>query len=87
MPDITVLVVDDSAVNLKLADILLRKEGFIVHTVASAEEALRVLRSVMPDLLLVDIQLPGMNGLELRGDQRRSTDEMHGCGGVDRKRH
>jgi two-component system cell cycle response regulator DivK len=65
MPDTTVLVVDDSAVNLKLADILLRKEGFTVHAVASAEEALRVLRTVKPSLLLVDIQLPGMDGLEL----------------------
>jgi two-component system, cell cycle response regulator DivK len=65
MPDITVLVVDDSAVNLKLADILLRREGFTVHAVASAEHALRVMHSLKPDILLADIQLPGMDGLEL----------------------
>ncbi len=61
----TVLVVDDAPVNLKLTDILLRKEGYKVHTVPDAEEALRVLRNFRPDVMLVDIQLPGMNGLEL----------------------
>jgi CheY-like chemotaxis protein len=78
MPDTTVLVVDDSAVNLKLADILLRREGFTVHAAASAEQALRVMRSVKPDLLLVDIQLPGMDGLELarRTKQDPRTQEM-----------
>ena len=61
----TVLVVDDAAVNLKLTDILLRKEGYKVHTVPDAEEALRVLRNFQPNVMLVDIQLPGMNGFEL----------------------
>lgn len=61
----TVLVVDDAPVNLKLTDILLRKEGYKVHTVTDAEEALRVLRNFRPKVMLVDIQLPGMNGLEL----------------------
>jgi len=61
----TVLVVDDAPVNLKLTDILLRKEGYKVHTVPDAEEALRVLRNFRPNVMLVDIQLPGMNGLEL----------------------
>jgi DNA-binding response OmpR family regulator len=61
----TILVVDDAPVNLKLTDILLRKEGYRVHTVPDAEEALRVLRNFHPNVMLVDIRLPGMNGLEL----------------------
>jgi two-component system cell cycle response regulator DivK len=61
----TVLVVDDAPVNLKLTDILLRKEGYKVHTAPDAEEALRVLRNFHPTVMLVDIQLPGMSGLEL----------------------
>src|SRR5580658_4228499 len=77
MPDRTVLVVDDSAVNLKLADILLRKAGFSVHAVASAEHALRLLRSVKPDLLLVDIQLPGMDGLELARRAKEDPRTQH----------
>jgi two-component system, cell cycle response regulator DivK len=61
----SILVVDDAPVNLKLADILLRKEGYKVHAVADAEEALRVLRTLVPAIILMDIQLPGMDGLEL----------------------
>src|SRR5579863_5370443 len=74
----TVLVVDDAPVNLKLTDILLRKEGYKVHTVPDAEEALRVLRNFHPKVMLVDIQLPGMNGLELtrRVKQDPSNSEM-----------
>jgi two-component system cell cycle response regulator len=60
-----ILVVDDSPVNLKLADILLRREGYQVHAVPDAEAALCVLRSVLPKVMLVDIQLPGIDGLEL----------------------
>jgi len=61
----SILVVDDAPVNLKLADILLRKEGYEVHAVPDAEEALRVLRTFLPNVMLVDIQLPGIDGLEL----------------------
>ncbi len=61
----TILVVDDAPVNLKLAAAVLRSEGYKVHLASNAEEALMLLRTLVPDLLLVDIQLPGMNGLEL----------------------
>jgi len=61
----TILVVDDAALNLKLTNILLRKEGFRVITATDAEQALTILVSVHPDLILIDIQLPGMDGLEL----------------------
>src|SRR5581483_4392536 len=61
----SILVVDDVPVNLKLTDILLRREGFQVHTAPDAEEALSLLRGFQPDLMLVDIELPGMDGLSL----------------------
>jgi CheY-like chemotaxis protein len=61
----TIVVVDDAPVNLRLAAAVLRSEGYKVHLASSAEEALMMLRSMVPNLLLVDIQLPGMNGLEL----------------------
>jgi CheY-like chemotaxis protein len=65
MANETILVVDDAPVSLKLTDILLRKEGYKVHATTDGEQALALLRSVRPDLMLVDIQLPGMSGLEL----------------------
>ena len=65
MPAETILVVDDNPVNLKLTGVVLRTEGFQVYLAVDAEEGLEMLRALHPDLLLVDIQLPGMDGLEL----------------------
>ncbi|PWU07561.1 MAG: hypothetical protein C5B51_09800 [Terriglobia bacterium] len=65
MANESILVVDDVAVNLKLTDLLLRREGFRVHTSQDAEQALALLRGFQPDLMLVDIELPGMDGLTL----------------------
>jgi two-component system, cell cycle response regulator DivK len=60
-----ILIVDDTPVNLKLTRILLVNEGYKVLTAASAEEALELLRSYRPRLILADIQLPGIDGLEM----------------------
>jgi two-component system cell cycle response regulator DivK len=59
------LIVDDNVANLKLARVLLQGEGYEVRTAADAEDALRLLRSFSPKLILMDIQLPGMDGLTL----------------------
>ena len=60
-----ILIVDDTPVNLKLTRILLVNEGYQVLTAASAEEALELLCDHRPELVLADIQLPGMDGLEM----------------------
>src|SRR6516162_7216481 len=60
-----ILIVDDTPVNLKLTRILLVNEGYKVLTAASAEEALEMLGSFHPKLILADIQLPGIDGLEM----------------------
>jgi two-component system, cell cycle response regulator DivK len=60
-----ILVVDDNVVNLKLARVLLSSLGYDVRTATDAEETLAVLRDFTPRLILMDIQLPGMDGLEL----------------------
>ncbi len=60
-----VFVVDDNPQNLKLARVLLSAEGYAVRTAANAEEAVRVLEAYSPRLILIDLQLPGMDGLEL----------------------
>src|ERR1017187_1423026 len=61
----SILIVDDTPVNLKLTRILLVNEGYKIMTAASGEEALELLRSYHPALVLADIQLPGIDGLEL----------------------
>lgn len=60
-----ILIVDDNPVNLKLVRVLLAGEGYDVRTAADAEEALEVLKEFKPRLILMDIQLPGMDGLTL----------------------
>ena len=61
----SILIVDDTPVNLKLTRILLVNEGYKIMTAASGEEALELLRSYHPAMVLADIQLPGIDGLEL----------------------
>ncbi|MBL8113855.1 MAG: response regulator [Acidobacteria bacterium] len=60
-----VLVVDDSPANLKLARVILEGEGYEVTTATDAVEALASIATARPGLILMDIQLPGMDGLEL----------------------
>jgi CheY-like chemotaxis protein len=61
----SILIVDDNTQNLKLARVVLANEGFDVLTASNAEDALQLLRTATPRLILMDIQLPGMDGLEL----------------------
>ena len=61
----TILVVDDNPVNLKLAKVLLVSSGYQVATADDAEKALAAIKQYLPRLILMDVQLPGMDGLEL----------------------
>ena len=65
MPEEPILVVDDNPLNLKLPRLLLATEGYQVRTAERAEEAFAVLQGFHPRLILMDIQLPGIDGLEL----------------------
>jgi len=67
----SILLVDDSVHNLKLTRFLLGQEGFDVKTAENAEQALIALGKHIPDLILMDIQLPGMDGLQLTRHLRR----------------
>ena len=60
-----ILLVEDNPVNRKLARNVLRSRGYEVWEVASGEEALSLLGERRPDLVLMDLQLPGMDGLEV----------------------
>jgi CheY-like chemotaxis protein len=72
-----ILIVDDNASNTKLLAFVLTSKGYVVRTAASAAEALAVLDEFLPKLILMDIQLPGMDGLtltrQLKADPRTSA--------------
>jgi PAS domain S-box-containing protein len=69
-----ILVVDDTTANLLLLTDLLTEHGYIVHPASDGELALRFVRSILPDLILLDIRMPGMDGYEvcrrLKADER-----------------
>jgi CheY-like chemotaxis protein len=60
-----ILIVDDNATNLKLVAYLMKAHGYEVDTALDAELAMDAIRSRRPDVVLMDIQLPGIDGLEL----------------------
>jgi CheY-like chemotaxis protein len=63
--DARILVVDDHPINLKLACDVLESAGYTVERASDATEALEVVRCVPLDLILMDVALPGMDGLTL----------------------
>ena len=68
----TVLIIEDNPLNVELASDLLESRGFSIRSTNTAEEGMRIAREWLPDLVLMDISLPGMDGLcaarELRAD-------------------
>lgn len=58
-----ILIIEDNDLNRELVTDLLEARGFIVHQAREAEEGLRLAREHMPDLILMDLSLPGMDGL------------------------
>jgi two-component system cell cycle response regulator DivK len=68
-----VLVVDDDPLNCKLAERRLRDAGFAVETAVSAEAALKMAAEAPPNAILSDIQMPGMDGVQLRQAMRGDT--------------
>lgn len=69
-----ILVVDDNTANLQLLANLLSEHGYIVHPASDGELALEFIQAILPDLIILDIKMPGMNGYEvcrrLKGDER-----------------
>src|SRR4051794_23612890 len=60
----TILIVEDNPSNMALAKFLLESAGHRVLAAVDAEAGLKLARDQRPDLILMDIQLPGMDGLE-----------------------
>lgn len=65
MPGELILIVDDNPGNMKLVSYLLEKRGYGVLTAAGADEAVQLLGTHHPHLILMDLQMPGVDGFEL----------------------
>ena len=63
--DFTILVVDDVATNVMLVQAILRKEGYSILTTDSGAKALRIVSEKHPNLILLDIMMPEMDGYEV----------------------
>ena len=74
MADAKILVVDDEPSISNLVASYLRKEGYEVQTAADGPSGLQAARTFRPDLLVLDVMLPGMDGLELLTRLRRESD-------------
>src|SRR5690606_16487251 len=60
-----ILVVDDQAANLRVVSALLTREGYQVITASSGQEALARYAETVPDMILLDMMMPGMDGFEV----------------------
>lgn len=63
MSDSSILIIEDNPLNVELASDLLQAGGYRIHSTRTAEEGIRMARELLPDLVLMDISLPGMDGL------------------------
>jgi len=64
-PPSTILIVDDDAHNRKVLEIFLRPEGYRMVSAASGEDALAAVADAAPDLILLDVMMPGINGYQV----------------------
>ncbi len=62
-----ILIVDDEPHNRELLKVMLMPEGFLLQTAASGEEALAIVAQQPPDLILLDVMMPGMDGYQVAG--------------------
>jgi twitching motility two-component system response regulator PilH len=77
MPIKNILVVEDSATDRHFLTELLAKHGYNVSTAASAEEAFTKIRQAQPDLVLMDVLLPGQSGYQATRTLSRGDDTSH----------
>ena len=73
----TVLVVEDNPLNLELASELLRLSGYRVVQARTAEEGIQLARAERPNLILLDVRLPGMDGLAAVRALKRDAETRH----------
>jgi two-component system, cell cycle response regulator DivK len=72
-----VLIVEDNEKNRKLERDVLQYKGYATQEASNAEEGIRMARERLPDLILMDIQLPGIDGIEALGRLRTDPTTCH----------
>lgn len=72
-----ILIIEDNETNLELAATLLESKGFTVISARTAEEGLRLAQQLLPDLILMDFSLPGMDGLAATKNLRANPVTRH----------
>lgn len=77
MPKQTILVVDDEQDLLDLIEYNLKKEGYNVLRAENGREGIRIAREMKPDLVLLDIMMPQMDGIEVCDRMRSDADVRH----------
>ena len=70
----TILVVDDEKAICELIKAILESEGFQVFTASNGEDGLKVLKSMIPDLIILDMNMPKMSGIEFYSKIAMPTD-------------
>lgn len=73
----TVLVVDDSETDRYVITEMLEAAGYTVTTAASGEECLEVVKNAMPDLIVMDVIMPGLNGFQTTRTLTKNPDTAH----------
>jgi CheY-like chemotaxis protein len=73
----SILVVDDIPANVRLLERLLTNEGYRVQGASSGAEALKTVANSPPDLILLDVMMPHMDGFEVTELLKNSTDTSH----------
>ena len=69
-----IMIVDDEAAVQQMMELVLKEGGYEPIVAGSGEQALEILQDAAPDLIIVDVMMPGMDGIELCGEIRNNPD-------------
>src|SRR6056297_751267 len=72
-----ILIVDDEKDILEFVSYNLKREGFIVDTLSNGKTAVDIAKKMHPDLILLDVMMPGMDGIEVCEEIRRTPEIRH----------
>lgn len=73
----TILIVDDSPTEIHVLTTILEKQGHTIQTANNGEEGVEKAKEIKPDLILMDVVMPGMNGFQATRQISKNTDTAH----------